>query len=77
MEILVSDTGIGIPSDQLGRVMESFYQVDGSTTRGFGGTGLGLTISLLLAERMGGRVDAVNADPGGEFRVTFAAEAVS
>ena len=52
----VSDTGIGIPSDRLGKLWESFTQIDASTTRKYGGTGLGLAISKQLAEMMGGQI---------------------
>jgi len=53
----VEDTGIGIPAEALESVFSSFYQVDGSTTRPRGGTGLGLTISRRLAELMGGTLE--------------------
>jgi len=52
----ISDTGIGIPSDKLTSIFESFTQASASTTRKYGGIGLGLTISRQLAERMNGRI---------------------
>ena len=52
----VTDTGIGIPQNRMDQLFESFYQVDSSTTRKLGGTGLGLTISKQLAEMMGGKI---------------------
>ncbi len=57
----VRDTGCGIPEAELEAVFNSFYQVDGSTTRRHGGTGLGLTISRRLAEMMGGTLELVSA----------------
>jgi two-component system sensor histidine kinase/response regulator len=52
----VQDTGIGIPRERLGAVFDRFTQADGSTTRRYGGTGLGLTISKQLVEIMGGKI---------------------
>ena len=56
IQISVSDTGIGISAEALDKIFKPFIQEDGSTTRKFGGTGLGLTISLRLAELMGGDI---------------------
>ncbi|MEQ8961341.1 MAG: response regulator, partial [Coleofasciculus sp. C2-GNP5-27] len=52
----VKDTGIGIPPDRLDRLFKAFSQVDSSTSRHYGGTGLGLVISKRLSEMMGGRI---------------------
>jgi signal transduction histidine kinase len=63
LHISVKDTGIGISKLKLEKIFESFTQEDSSTTRRYGGTGLGLTISKSLAELMGGNLQ-VQSDPG-------------
>jgi signal transduction histidine kinase/CheY-like chemotaxis protein len=59
----VTDTGVGIPLEKQESIFEGFTQADNSTTRNFGGTGLGLTISSRLVEAMGGRI-WVDSKPG-------------
>lgn len=68
----VADTGVGIPEGEIEKVFSSFYQVDGSTTREHGGTGLGLTISRRLAELMGGTLDLESQGHGCGTTARFA-----
>jgi signal transduction histidine kinase len=63
VEIRVADTGIGIPEDQLEQIFEKFYQIDRSTTREFGGMGLGLAIAKEIVEQHGGTIWA-ESQPG-------------
>ncbi len=68
--ISVADTGLGIPADKLERIFDSFYQVDGSSTREHGGTGLGLAITRSLVEAHGGKINVESGiDKGSTFTV--------
>ncbi len=71
LELAVRDTGVGIAADKMEKIFQSFSQADASTSRNYGGTGLGLTISQRLAELMGGRIRA-ESEPGkgSTFRCT-------
>ena len=67
----VADSGIGIPEEKLATIFEAFTQVDSSTTRQYGGTGLGLPISALLVGMMGGTISVHSAvGRGSTFRFT-------
>ena len=70
LEISVSDTGIGIQSEDLKRVFNRFEQIDGSTSRKYKGTGLGLSLTLALVEMHGGKIwaESKGKDQGSTFR---------
>lgn len=71
--ITVRDTGIGIPADKLTSIFGAFQQVDSSTARRYGGTGLGLTITKALCESLGYRLDVESTlGAGSTFRVVLA-----
>jgi signal transduction histidine kinase/DNA-binding response OmpR family regulator len=70
VEISVSDTGIGIPSDQLGKVFDRFYQVDASQTREYEGSGLGLALVKELVETHHGSIE-VQSEVGHGTTFTF------
>jgi GAF domain-containing protein len=71
VQVSVADQGVGIPPDQLERIFERFYQVDGSARRRFPGVGLGLTIAKRIVEAHGGRIWAVS-EPGNGSAFHFA-----
>ena len=90
LHFAVRDTGIGVPADRLDRLFQAFSQVDASTTRKYGGTGLGLAVSKRLAEMMGGTMwvespvapaplpnEVTNGGPGCIFHFTLAAQAAT
>jgi signal transduction histidine kinase/DNA-binding response OmpR family regulator len=78
VHVAVRDTGIGIPPDRLERIFQSFSQVDVSTARKYGGTGLGLTISKHLVEQMGGTIGVESeVGRGSTFHVTIPIDTVA
>jgi PAS domain S-box-containing protein len=78
IRINVKDTGIGIPESRMHKLFQPFSQVDSSSTRSFGGTGLGLVISKRLIELMGGNITVKSKEgSGSEFVFTITAQAVS
>ena len=72
LNVSIRDTGPGIPADAQARIFEAFSQADSSTTRHFGGTGLGLTISSRLVSMMGGKLIVQSAEgKGSTFSFTL------
>ena len=72
IKFAVIDTGIGMNEEQLGKVFEEFTQAESSTSKDYGGTGLGLPISKMMTEMMGGRMDVESeAGKGTTFSITI------
>ena len=75
IKFAVIDTGIGMNKEQLGKVFEEFTQAESSTSKDYGGTGLGLPISKMMTEMMGGRMDVESeAGKGTTFSITIPIE---
>jgi signal transduction histidine kinase/AmiR/NasT family two-component response regulator len=77
LTLVVEDTGMGIAADRLSQIFEPFVQADASTTRRFGGSGLGLTLCRDLVALMGGAIDLVSTEGvGSRFTVRLPARAI-
>ena len=73
---VISDTGIGIPENQVEKIFDPFVQVDGSYTRQSEGTGIGLALAQLIVQRMGGQI-LVQSDEGIGSTFSFSIEVKS
>ncbi len=71
IRVIISDTGVGIPEESIGRIFERFYRVDSSRSRETGGTGLGLSIVKHAAEILGWKIGVTSSGKGTEFTVTI------
>lgn len=78
LEFRVTDTGVGMNEEQIGNLFQAFAQADSSMTRRFGGTGLGLYLARLLAQKLGGdlRLEESRLGHGSSFIITIDAEPV-
>ncbi|MEN6385579.1 MAG: response regulator [Phycisphaerales bacterium] len=78
VEFRVADTGIGIPTDKHDAIFEAFTQADGSMTRKYGGTGLGLAVTRQLVRLLGGNISLKSeVGKGSEFSLTIPCDAIS
>ncbi len=72
VSFVISDTGIGIPKDQIRLIFDKLRQLDGSTTRHYEGVGLGLTVCKNLVELIGGKLEVESeVNKGSTFKVTI------
>lgn len=71
LKVSVGDTGIGVSLEQQSKLFKKFVQIDGSHSKAYGGTGLGLVISQKLVETMGGKVAFFSMGEGLGSTVTF------